>query len=478
VSISTGKLSVFGLVMINVIAIDSLRTLPMGAEYGFSLVFYYLLAALTFFLPTALVAAELATGWPETGGIYIWVREAFGKKIGFMTIWMQWFYNVCWYPTIMSFIAATMAYCIDPNLVNDKLYMLPVIICVFWAVTLVHFPGMRASSLLSTISAVLGTLLPMALIIMLGCMWMMKGESVHVDFSWHSFLPDLSNLNNLVLLTGVLYGFVGMEMSAAHAGDVKNPQRDYPKAALWSGIIILLTLVLASLAIAIVIPQKQLNIISGLLQAFDLFFQTFHMAWFTPVMAILIVCGAIGGVNAWILSPGKGLLMASRDGCLPAFLAKTNRRGVPIVILIMQAIIFTILCSVFLLMPTVSSSFWALSDVTSILSLIVYVAMFAAALRLRYKFPQVKRAFMIPGGKVGLWLVCGAGLISCIFTIGIGFLPPSQIPVGNLLIYEMILAVGVVVGCVLPFGLYALTARAKRKKNTLINTTQNLEKTI
>ena len=96
-------LSVTSLVMINVIAIDSLRTLPMGAEYGFSLVFYYLLAAITFFMPVALVAAELATGWPETGGVYVWVREAFGKKIGFITIWLQWFYNICWYPTIMAF---------------------------------------------------------------------------------------------------------------------------------------------------------------------------------------------------------------------------------------------------------------------------------------------------------------------------------------------------------------------------------------
>ena len=106
---------------------------------GFSLVFYYLLAAVMFFLPVALVSAELATGWPETGGVYIWVREAFGKKIGFMTIWLQWFYNICWYPTIMSFIAATIAYCINPDLVNNKYYMLSVITVFFWGSTIVNF---------------------------------------------------------------------------------------------------------------------------------------------------------------------------------------------------------------------------------------------------------------------------------------------------------------------------------------------------
>src|SRR3990167_3223412 len=103
-------LSVFSLVMINIIAVDSLRTLAITAELGFSLVFYYLIAALAFFIPAALVAEELATAYPNTGGIYIWVREAFGIRVAFITSWMQWIYNVVWYPTMLAFIAGTIAY--------------------------------------------------------------------------------------------------------------------------------------------------------------------------------------------------------------------------------------------------------------------------------------------------------------------------------------------------------------------------------
>lgn len=453
-------LSVFSLVMINVIAIDSLRTLPMGAEYGFSLVFYYLIAAITFFLPVALVAAELATGWPETGGVYVWVREAFGKKIGFITIWLQWFYNICWYPTIMSFIAATLAYCIDPNLANDKAYMLVVINLFFWFSTLINFFGMSTTSWMSTFSAIIGTIVPMVFIILLGIIWMALGYPIHVTFTWQSFLPDLSQVGNLVLLTGLVYGLIGMEMSASHAREVKNPQRDYPIAAVWSGIIILLTLILSSLAIAIVIPQNELNIISGMLQAFETFFKAFHMEWFTPLLAIMIICGSLGGVNAWILGPSKGLLMASRDGCLPVHFSKTNPKGVPVAVLFIQGGIFSALCSVFLFMPTVSSSFWLLSAITSILALIVYVAMFAAAIRLRYKFPNVQRAFRIPGGMIGMWIVCLLGLLSCLFTIVIGFVPPSQISVGNVFHYELILFIGVIFGCLLPWVIYVINARS------------------
>src|SRR6185437_14865497 len=104
------------------------RTLPIGAVYGFSLVFFYLVAALVFFIPTILVTAELATAWPNTGGAYIWVREAFGPHCGFMVIWLQWIYNVVWYPTILAFIGATLAYLFDPALANNKYFLIAVVL--------------------------------------------------------------------------------------------------------------------------------------------------------------------------------------------------------------------------------------------------------------------------------------------------------------------------------------------------------------
>ncbi len=300
-ALSKRSLSVFGLVMMNVIAIDSLRSLPMSAEYGFSIIAYYTLTAIMFFLPTAFVAAELATGWPETGGIYVWVREAFGKQFGFLIIWLQWFYNICWYPTIMSLIAATLAYCINPNLVHSKLYMLSVVMIVFWTVTFINCRGIQASSRLCNISAIVGTMVPMFFIIVLGVIWFAMGKPIQVNMSWHTLIPHVHHASNLVMLTAVLYGFVGMEMSAAHAGDVKNPSRDYPKAMFWSILIILTTMTFATLAVEFVIPAKQLNIVAGLLQAFAAFFSAFHMTWMTPIVALMIVFGAIGGAAAWMV---------------------------------------------------------------------------------------------------------------------------------------------------------------------------------
>lgn len=455
-------LSVFSLVMINVIAVDSLRTLPMSAEYGFSLVFYYLLSGLVFFIPTALVAAELATGWPRTGGIYVWVREAFGARLGFVIVWLQWFYNLVWYPTILSLVAATLAYLINPHLVDNVYYMLLVVFSVFWGATAVNLFGMRAAGIMSSFAALFGTLVPMVFIIALGVVWISLGNSIQLDFSVTTFFPSITSINTLVLITAMLYGLVGTEMSAVHAQEVRDPQRDYPKALLWSTIVILSSLIFASLAIAVVVPQKQLSILTGLLDAFQFFFVSFHMMWMMPIVAILIICGSIGGVGAWIIGPTKSLLAASHDGTLPVIFSRVNKYHSPYMLLIAQGIIFTVLCAVFLLMPTVNSGFWVLTDVAAQLSLIVYITMFAAAIYLRYKCPDVKRAFTIPGGKIGIWVVGLLGLLSSIFAIAIGFLPPDQVKVGGLLRYELILIMGMVIGCVLPLFIYSLHERSKR----------------
>ena len=430
--------------MINIIAIDSLRGIPMGAHYGFSLIFNYLIAGLTFFITSALVSAELATGWPQTGGIYIWVREAFGIPVGFMDSWIQWIYNICWYPTVLSFLGAAIAYLLDPKLADNSLYMLAVILVSYWTLTIITLRGMRASGAISSVTAVLGTLLPMAFITLLGLIWIFLGKPINLVISFKAFIPDIKSPTNLVLLTGILYTLVGMEISAAHAQEVKNPDKDYPKALFYSTTIIFLSLILSSLAVAIVLPTGQLDILTGMLDAFRLFLNSFGLTWLMPVMVILIIAGIIGGVGAWMIGPTRGLLVAAQDGCVPPLLQKINKKNMPIALLLTQGIITSIVSLVFLIMPSVSSSFWILSDLTAQLAVSCYIFLFSAAIYLRYKHPKVKRAYKVPFGNIGMWIICIAGIIASIFTIGIGYFPPDQVDVGGIAFYESFLVIGFV----------------------------------
>ncbi|CEK10504.1 APC family permease [Legionella hackeliae] len=443
-------LSVFSLVMINVIAVDSLRTLPISAKLGLPLVTYYLVAAFTFFIPVALVAAELATAYPNTGGLYVWVREAFGRRAGFITIWLQWIYNVVWYPTILAFIAATLSYLFAPQLANNKFYLLATTLSLFWLFTLLNCFGMRISSIVSIIGASLGTILPMVGISLLGIVWFFQGRPLAVDTT-STWLPDFSSIGNLSLFSAVLFGLLGMEMSAVHAEEVKNPQRDYPRAILYSAFLIFATLVFGSLAIVIVVPNQQLSVVSGLIDAYAVFFNAYQLPWMTPLIALLIILGGLSGVSAWIIGPTKGLLVSAQDGSLPEIFSKVNRYGAPVAILVTQGIIFSLLSSVFIVFDSINAAYWILSDLSAQMALLVYVFMFSAAIKLRYSKPDQPRSYKIPGGNAVMCLVSSIGILCCIGAMLIGFVPPTQIPINNIYFFETFLIGGLFLFVVLPW---------------------------
>jgi putative glutamate/gamma-aminobutyrate antiporter len=443
-------LNAFMLAMINVCAICSIKNWPLTAEYGFSSLFFLILAAVTFFIPVALVSAELATGWPETGGVFAWVKEAFGHRLGFLAIWYQWMTNIPWYPTVLSFISGAIAYTFNPALANNKFYMLFMVLALFWTATALNLRGMKMSSWVSTLGVILGTIVPGALIIGLGATWALSDKPMEIAFCWNSFFPDLSHLDQMVLLAGVALSLAGMEMSAAHAREVKNPQRDYPKAIFLSTILIIILSALGTLAIAAVIPQKQISLVSGSLDAFAYFLKAYHLHDLIPVIAILIAIGAYGQMSTWIAGPSKGLLAAAKNGDLPPSMHKVNKHSMPTSLLIFQAVVISLISLVFLFMPSVSSSFWLLLALTAQFYLLMYILMFVAAIRLRYKRPNVLRTYRVPGGIVGMWIVSGLGILSSLFTFFLGFVPPSQIDTGSVVFYELFLILGIVLTTLTP----------------------------
>ena len=445
-------LSVFTLVMINVAIICTLRGLPMLAKEGFSLVFYYAVAALFFLIPISLVSAELATGWPPRGpgGVYIWVKEAFGDRCGFLAVWLQWIQNVIWYPTVLSFIGATIAYIFDPSLATNRLYMICVILVAYWGGTYANFRGMKTTGTISTIGVIAGVFLPGIFIIALAAVWLMTGRSSQIVFSMRTLIPDLTDINKIVLLAGAFLIFSGIEVSAVHAEEVKDPKRDYPRATFISAAIAVTVLILGSLAIAVVVPQKSINLVGGLMEAFSLLLDTYKLKWLVPLVAVFITLGSLGELCSWIVGPSKGLLSTAKHGNIPPFLQRVNENGVPTRILIVQGGIVTVLAFVFLLMPTVSSSYWILSALCILLYLIMYLILFSAAIRLRYSRPEVPRAYRIPGGAAGMWIVAGTGILGALSALIISFFPPSQFKTGNIFFYEGFLITGIIVMCAAP----------------------------
>ncbi len=446
-------LGVFTIAMITIAAIVSLRNLPLTANYGIGSIFFFAIAGFMFFIPTALVAAELATAWPKTGGLYAWITEAFGPKYGFLATWLEWIMNTVWNPTALAFIAATVAYIINPELVHNRWFMVAVMLVVFWGATFVNFLGMKASSFISSVGVIAGTIIPGALIILFGIAWLAMGKPSQISFAPEHLIPSL-HLDNLVFFAGVLLGLAGIEVAAFHAQEAKNPQRDYPKAILIATVIILAIFVLGTLSIAIVVPMKDISLVAGLMQAMEVFLGALSLGWATKIFGVLLAIGAIAMISTWLVGPSTGLLAAARHGGLPPSLRRVNRNHMPVPILIVQGLIGTFLSLLFLFMPSVSASYWLLTALTAQLTAIIYIIMFTAALRLRYSKPDAPRPYRVPGGNAGMWLVAGVGILASLFALFIGFVPPDQVKTGSIFFYEAFLILGIIVLSVPPFIFY------------------------
>jgi amino acid transporter len=425
---SARTLGASSIALISLAAVLTLRSMPAIAEDGWSSIAYYLLGALLFFIPLALVAAELATGWPRAGGLYAWVREAFGNRSGFLAIWFEWVEGVVWFPTVLSFVAAAAAYVFEPSLANEKVYLVSVMLVVFWGLTLLNFFGEKWILRMNNPAVIIGTLVPAAVLIVLGLYWLLAGKHLAVPFSASALKPNLSSVNHMVFFVGVVLGYAGIEMAGFHAKETKNPKRDFPRAIFLAALLIVGISIFATLAIAFIVPPAQLSLVAGIPQAFSLFFSQLGVGvWATKLLSGLVALGTLALISTWLLGPSKGLYASERTGDLPPELHYVNKRHVPVAVLIFQGILGTGFSLMFLFVPSIDTSYWMLTALTTQILVMMYIMIFAAAIRLRYTQPDVPRAYKIPGGMAGIWAVAGIGIFGSAFSLIIGFVPPSGV---------------------------------------------------
>lgn len=449
-------LTVFALVMITTGIITSIHGAPSMAYYGFSLVFIYLIVAVVFLVPSALISAELATGWPEDGGVYVWVKTAFGERMGFVAVWQQWIENVIWFPSILTVTVVSAVYGFDANLAENKWFIFISINGVFWILTITNLFGMQTSSWLATVGTIFGRILPILFMFGLACHFLYRGNASSAPISWDRLFPDLGDTGKLSFIVGAFLTFAGIEASASNAASAKNPRRNYPIAIITSAGIALVLVTLIALSIAIVLPANQIKLDAGIMQAIHMMLKMEGMLWLLPAAGLVIALGMLGEVNNWIPAPTRGLLVAGRDGALATFWQRENKRAVHWRILVFQAILFSCISTMYLFMEDVQDAFWLMNVVPTMLYIIMYFLMFASGVRLRYSHPDVPRRYRVPFGNFGIWALTAMGSAAGMLAIVFAFIPPDQVIArGGVVPYVTMVTIGFIVFSILPFVVYA-----------------------
>jgi len=452
------KISLFTLAMISSAFVISIRNFPMEAETGLHMIFFALIAAIGFFLPVALVAAELATGWPRQGGIYVWVKQAFGDRLGFFSIWLQWNYMVIGVIAMLYFVGGSLAFVFAPALASSRWFLLAVLLAVIWGSTLASLKGQKVSGMISTVGFLGGVLLPGSVIIILGIIYLLTGNApqMSLSFTEGNIIPSFGQITTIVLLVAFMRTFSGIEASSSHAAEVDDPKRNYPIAIFFVVALGLTLNLLGSLAVGIVVPQKQISLLAGIMEALSVFFAQFNLSWLVPVFGLLAAGGAVGGISTWVMGPVKGLHATALNGELPPFFQKVNEHGAPERLLIIQAVLVSIIGGALLMMPNLNIAFWTSTCMAMMIYFAMYSMMILAGLRLRYKEPKVKRAYKVPGGNPGMWAISVLGLVTLLAGFIVALFPPAELPAGNVALYETVLIGGIIIIYAIPFVIYQL----------------------
>ena len=483
---NTGKqLSLLGFFAITASMVMAVYEYPTFATSGFSLVCFLLLGGLLWFIPVGLCAAEMATveGWEE-GGVFTWVSNTLGEKWGFAAISFGYLQIAVGFIPMLYFVLGALSYILNwPALNTDPVTKTIASLIILWALAFSQFGGTKYTAQIAKIGFFAGILLPALILVALAISYLLSGAPLAIEISAATFFPDFTQIGTLVVFVAFILSYMGVEASATHVNEMKNPGRDYPMAMLLLMIAAICLSSIGGLSVASVIPHADINLSAGVVQTFNVLINHFGpgFEWAVRVIAALLMLGVLAEIASWIVGPSRGMYVTAQKGILPAKFSKVNKNGVPVALVISQLLITTV--AIIVLTNTGGGggnmSFLIALALTVVIYLCSYFLLFLGYINLVRKHPEKKRTFNIPGGNGVKIAVASTGFIISVLAFIISFFPPSSLPgVSADESYVTLLVVSFLIVSLLPFIIYAIhDKRGKKTSVTLVPiTSQNAPK--
>jgi amino acid transporter len=383
------------------VGLDTLGTVASNGPQGF---FWLVLLAIVFVLPYALVMAEVGSAFTQEGGPYEWTKLAFNRFQGGLAAVLYWVTNPLWVGGSLAFIA-TAAWSdnishISSGSVADYLFKLLFI----WFSIGAAIISLRRGKWIPNVGAFLRVFVLGFFTITVVVYGIKHGVT---GFPAKNLKP--TGLIFFALVPLLLFNYVGFELQNGAAEEMQDPQRDVPRAVVRSGIIGVLMYVIPVLGILLVLPAGALTGIGSFLDAVTATFSVYGGAAHAlrDIMALCFIGAIMTSGAVWMMGSDRILAVASYDGAFHPFFARFNQRlGTPIRVNTMSGIV----ASIFMIVAVAAfnggtnSKFVVVLDIAISTTLISYLWIFPAALKLRYSHGHVHRPYRVPGGDLGIWV--------------------------------------------------------------------------
>jgi amino acid transporter len=399
------------MILFTVCAILVIDQLAASAAIGPSAIFWWIFTLVAFFIPYGLICAELGTTYPEEGGIYAWVRRAFGRRWGARASWLYWVNVALWMPSVYVLFAGMLAQLFFPGM--SLWTKIGIALAMTWFTTYLNVIALDAGKWVPNLGAFIKGFIMIA--IGVGGFFYANRHGVANELSWPSIAPTWGS--SLAFLPVIVYNFMGFELMSGASAEMKNPARDVPKAIVVAGVFIAAFYLLGTIGILIALPVADIGLIEGILDTLTKLFADF--AW-GPTLVTAIGIGALytflANMATWTIGANRSAAEAAARGDLPASLGKLHEKHrTPVSAAVITGAISTVVIVLYGFMAsTAEDLFWTLYAFSSIVFLLPYLLMFAAFVRLRSREPASERPYRVPGGLATARVIAG---ICCLFVV-------------------------------------------------------------
>ncbi len=381
------------LTLITVSAILLLDTLASTASMGVSSLFWWMFLGLTFFVPYALMNAEMGTTYPEKGGIYAWVRDAFGGRWASRITWSYWVNNLLWVPSVFILFASIFNQLSGLDLSLGSQIAMGV--GLLWLAVLVNILSLDIGKWVPNTGAAIKMVVFVVLIG--GAFFHASQHGIANEITWQSLMPSAGD--SIKYLPTVIYGMLGFELMCANADDIRNPSRDIPRAILLSGFIIISLYALGTFAVLVAVPAEEINLVEGLVDTLYLLFGGSSVGRaFAFALGIGVLFTFFSNAVTWCIGCNRAAAEAATEGELPNVLSIEHARfGTPMGAAIAMGVIGTCVIILYGLMSGSNEElFWSLFACSAVIFLLPYAGMVLAFARMRIADPDRHRPYRVP----------------------------------------------------------------------------------
>lgn len=461
------KIMFWELVFMVVSALFGIRWIAKSTASSFGLglgaIPTWFVFAFIFFVPLSLICAELAATYPKDGGLYEWVKEAYGEKWGFIVSWLNWSSKIFWYGSFLTFFSINVAYTIGrADIATNQTFVVCFSIGIFWIISLISTRSMTFGKYFTNVGA-LGSSIPAALLIIMAfvSVVILKRVPSASVYTIQAVIPKI-NTDSMVAISSIMFGYAGVETVANFVTDIDNPKKNFPRAVMIAAALVATLYIVGSFAITMILPPSEIKASTGILDALGLVASNLSIGkWFVQVIAFGISLSVFGAILLYIGSPIKMMFGSVPKGIFPDKIIKVNSHNIPANAVIFQATLVTVIILGINFLPGVDSVYNVLVTMTALTALFPYVLMLMTYIKLRKNRPNEERPYSITKNNSVAILI--ARLLIILMVIGIVFsAAPVMTTLKENIIYEIQMLGGGLI--VILSGLF-IWKRYENKKN-------------